>query len=169
MSVGPPPLAWMKAPRASVCAASNLGSLRAAWASLRAAGIRPEETWKYTAASPTPMRLGPRSCTPCKFAPWHVMHDVSYSCLPSRIRAAESSLAVATCGAGVNAEARKPALINPIINTSAPVTRRRIFRWRRDFAAFAELSDAGGGDELICIPLVCRDGTGRQGLPGAYS
>ena len=35
--------------------------------------MRPVETWKYTAASPTPMRLGPRPSTPCRFEPWQLM------------------------------------------------------------------------------------------------
>ena len=52
-------------------------ALRGACASPRIAGMRPVDTWKYTAASPTPIRLGPRSATPCRLAPWQVMQDVS--------------------------------------------------------------------------------------------
>ena len=40
-------------------------------------GIRPELTWKYTAPSPVPMSDGPRSSTPCRFAPWQVMQATS--------------------------------------------------------------------------------------------
>jgi hypothetical protein len=54
---------------------SKIGSvgLRMACASWRAIGMRPLETWKYTAASPTPIRLGPRFSTPCRFEPWQLM------------------------------------------------------------------------------------------------
>jgi hypothetical protein len=52
--VGPPPLAWMNAPRAARLAApssvsglnTGSGGLRLACASWRAIGIRPDETWK---------------------------------------------------------------------------------------------------------------------------
>ena len=45
------------------------GSLRSAWASWRAKGMRPVPTWNSTAAEPTPMRLGPRSGTPWALRP----------------------------------------------------------------------------------------------------
>src|SRR5690606_32242950 len=80
------------------------------------------------------------------------------------------------CGAGVSAEAMKPALRRPSARTNAPVTRRRILRWRRDFAASAaedrpgmSPSEARGGDELICIPFFMSGRTGRQGAAWAFS
>src|SRR5689334_9534047 len=35
--------------------------------------MRPLETWKYTAAPPTPISDGPWPVMPCRFAPWQVM------------------------------------------------------------------------------------------------
>ncbi len=45
-TVGPPPLASMYAPSASICAGSNWGFLRSACAPCTFSGIRPVETWK---------------------------------------------------------------------------------------------------------------------------
>ena len=53
---GPPPIDWMYAPIASICFASNFAGLRTICDELIVAGMRPECTWKYTAASPTPIR-----------------------------------------------------------------------------------------------------------------
>ncbi|SHU64407.1 Uncharacterised protein [Mycobacteroides abscessus subsp. abscessus] len=99
------------------------------------AGIRPVETWKYTAASPTPIRLGPRSGTPCRLAPWQVMHEVSYNCLPVRSRADLSSSATATCGVGVKVEAKPPATTSAISSSKPAETRRRNLRRARFLAA----------------------------------
>src|SRR3984957_9810147 len=93
------------------------------------AGIRPLDTWKYTAASPTPIRLGPRSGTPCRLAPWHVTHEVSKSCLPVRSSAEDDSSATATWGVGVNTAAIPPAA-ERATNSSIPADKRRRRRRR---------------------------------------
>src|SRR5690242_431490 len=108
------------------------------------AGIRPVDTWKYTAASPVPIRLGPRSGTPCRLAPWQDTQDVSNSCLPVRSSADCDSSATATCGVGVSVAATPPATARPI-NSSRPADNRRRSR-RRDLLVI----------ELLLIGLIGR-------------
>src|SRR5580693_7469833 len=89
------------------------------------AGIRPVDTWKYTAASPTPIRLGPWSVTPCRLAPWQDTQEVSNSCLPVRNSAELFSSATATWGEGVSTAASPPATVSAISSSRPPDNRRR--------------------------------------------
>src|SRR5262249_32339397 len=77
---------------------SSRVGLRGSWAPCPLAGIRPVATWKDTAAWPTPSRLGPRPCTPCRLAAWQAMQALRYSCSPCATSlgdaSADGSLAV---------------------------------------------------------------------------
>src|SRR5262249_49987627 len=76
---GPAGGGW--SPAASLDCSSRVG-LRGSWAPCPLAGIRPVATWKYTAAWPTPSRLGPRPLTPSRLAAWQAMQALRYSCSP---------------------------------------------------------------------------------------
>src|ERR1700677_3161873 len=98
------------------------------------AGIRPLDPWNETAASPTPIRLGPRSGTPCRLAPWQVTHEVSKSCLPVRSSAEDDSSATATCGLGVKTAASPPAVAKATTRSSPAENRRRRRRRARSLS-----------------------------------
>src|SRR5215207_4288763 len=103
--------------------------------------MRPVCTWKYTAASPTPISEGPRLFTPSRFSPWQVMQLRSYRSRPAASAADSDDSSAAW--AGENTEYRAPVSTSAVIRPATLARRRRCFERRRARARTAGLPAAG--------------------------
>src|SRR3712207_3474666 len=92
--------------------------------------MRPVWTWKYTAASPTPMSDGPRLGSPSRFSPWQVMQLRSYSSRPAASAADSVVVSSAAC-AGANTEYRAPVSTREAMRPATLASRRRCLERRR--------------------------------------
>src|SRR3954469_2567780 len=129
----------------SISSSEKTAGLSGAWASWRGSGMRPVCTWKKTAASPTPIRDGPRLGTPSRFSPWQVMQLRSYSWRPAA-SAADWPVSSAAC-AGANTEYRAPVSTSAVIRPATLARRRRCLERRRTRARAAGLpSESGTSD-----------------------
>src|SRR6185312_10420003 len=97
-------------------------------------------------------RLGPRSGTPCRLAPWQVTHEVSKSCLPLRNSADDDSSATATCGLGVRTAASPPATTRANTSSSPADSRRR--RRRRARSLSDRFNPSFFNRALLFFPLL---------------
>jgi len=95
---GPAPSEATYPASAAVCSSSNCAGLTRACGPLICIGIRPVDTWKSTAAAPTPTRDG-TPLVPCAFAPWHVAQLAWNSFLPVSMSAVLTVSALAVLGA----------------------------------------------------------------------
>src|SRR3954463_9964788 len=114
--------------------------------------MRPVCTWKYTAASPTPMSDGPRPSTPWRFEPWQVMQLCSYSCRPAA-SAADSLSSSAAC-AGAKTEYVAPVSTRARRRPATLAMRRRCFERRRARArrtGFPEADSASSSGASDCV------------------
>src|SRR3954469_13128266 len=126
----------------SISSSEKTAGLSGAWASWRGRGMRPVCTWKWAAASPTPIRDGPRLGTPSRFSPWQVMQLRSYSWRPAA-SAADWPVSSAAC-AGANTEYRAPVSTSAVIRPAMLARRRRCLERRRARARAAGLPSASG-------------------------
>src|SRR5215218_10434786 len=114
----------------SISSSEKTAGLSAACGPWRARGMRPVCTWKYTAASPTPMSDGPRLGTPSRFSPWQVMQLVSYSSRPAA-SAADGVSVSSAAWAGAKTEYRAPVSTRPVMRPATLASRRRCLERRR--------------------------------------
>src|SRR4051794_11524367 len=110
--------------------------------------MRPVLTWKYTAASPTPISDGPRLTTPSRFLPWQVMQVRSKIALPAA--SADDRVRVSSAAfAGANREYTAPVRMRPTTRPATLASRRRCLDRRRARARTAGVpasSSSGASD-----------------------
>src|SRR5512139_467785 len=100
---GPGPSEATYAAIAATSSSENCAGLRGICAPVEvAAGIRPVDTWKSTAAAPTPTRDGP-SELPSAFTPWQLEQLRRNSAWPSSMLWVETPDAASAWGEGASA------------------------------------------------------------------